>query len=81
MKKTKKPRARRSAYSLSPQTVSRHFWYYEEPKGLCCIFQPRDKNSNLLFAWPAFYIPWRLVEASMRRRSETKKRRKPRADA
>ena len=66
----------RRGYSLSPQMVDRHFWYYEEPKGLCCIFQPRDKNSNLLFAWPAWRIPWRTLERTMKRREAAKRKRK-----
>lgn len=63
-------------YSLSPQDVSEHFWYYEEPRGLCCIFQPRDANGNLLLAWPAFHIPWRVLDKTMKRRAAVLRRRK-----
>lgn len=63
-------------YSLSPQDVNKHFWYYEEAKGLCCIFQPRDRDGHLLLAWPAFTIPWRMIERSMERRMAVKKKRR-----
>jgi hypothetical protein len=62
-------------YSLCPQDVSRSFWYYEEPRGLCCIYQPRDRNGTLLFAAPAWVIPWRFIERSMKRRDQAKRKR------
>lgn len=66
-------------YSLAPQNVSEEFWYYEEPRGLCCIYQPRaNKSGELLFHAPAWHIPWRLIERSMERRTAAKKRRKKR---
>jgi hypothetical protein len=72
-----------SGYSLSPQDVNKHFWYYEEARGLCCIFQPRDAKGNLLLAWPAFTIPWRMIEKSMERRQAavSSKKRKSKSAA
>lgn len=71
----KRERLRRG-YSLSPQDVSKHFWYYEEPKGLCCIFQPRDGRGTLLFNWPAWHIPWKMLDKTMKRRAAVLRRRK-----
>lgn len=75
----KKEQFDRYGYSLSPQEVSDQFWYYEEPKGLCCIFQPRDKKGTLLFHWPAWHIPWKVLEESMARRAAAVKRRRKRS--
>jgi hypothetical protein len=77
----KKEQFDRHGYSLSPQNVSNEFWFYEEPKGLCCIYQPRAKNGTLLFNAPAWYIPWRFVERSIRRRQDAKKKRRSRGHA
>lgn len=74
MPKRKKENFDKRGYSLSPQDVSKHFWYYEEPKGLCCIFQPRDAGGKLLFHWPAFRIPWRVLDKTMKRRQAHLKR-------
>lgn len=61
-------------YSLCPQDVSKQFWYYEGKDGLQCIYQPRDRDGNLLFAAPAWTIPWRLIEKSMERRMAAKRK-------
>lgn len=66
----------KNGYSLDPQNVSGSFWYYEEPRGLCCIFQPRDRKGNLLFATPAWHIPWKFLDRTMKRRAVALKRRK-----
>lgn len=65
----------RHGYSLSPQDVSKTFWYYEDSKGLCCVFQPRDAKGNLLLHWPAWHIPWRLLDKTFERRQAAKKKR------
>jgi hypothetical protein len=72
----KKEQFDRHGYSLSPQDVSKSFWYYEEPRGLCCIYQPRDRNGSLLYAAPAWTIPWRVIERSMKRREKAKQKRR-----
>jgi hypothetical protein len=59
-------------YSLSPQNVSENFWYYEDKRGLCCIFQPRDAKGELLLAWPAWHIPWKLLDRTFERRRTAK---------
>lgn len=72
----KKEQFDRRGYSLSPQDISKEFWYYEESKGLCCIYQPRAKDTNeLLFHAPAWRIPWRLLERSVKRHQAAKRRR------
>ena len=71
----------RYGYALAPQNVSDTFWYYEEPRGLCCIFQPRDAAGNLLFHSPAWTIPWKFLEATMKRRVAAKRKRsKPKGE-
>lgn len=72
-----KQRISRHGYSLSPQNCSKEFWYYEEPRGLCCIYQPRSKaTGELIFHAPAWVIPWRLIERTMKRRTAAKRRRR-----
>ncbi len=66
----------KNGYSLSPQNVSKTFWYYEEAKGLSCIFQPRDVNGKLLLAWPAWTIPWSRLDKTMKRRAAHLKRKR-----
>jgi hypothetical protein len=63
-----RPQFDKRGYSLSPQNVSDVFWYYEDKKGLCCIFQPRDAKGKLLLAWPAWHIPWKLLDRTFERR-------------
>jgi len=72
----KRQKLDKTGYSLSPQNVNRHFWYYEETKGLCCIFQPRDAHSNLLFTWPAWHIPWKMLDKTFERRQVVEKQRR-----
>mgnify|MGYP001585961131 CR=1 FL=1 len=64
-------------YSLSPQDVSDEFWYYEEPKGIFCVYQPRAAaTGKLLFVAPAWYIPWAYLERSMKRHQTAKRRKR-----
>lgn len=77
MAKRKKEEFDKRGYSLSPQNVSKDFWYYEEPKGLCCIYQPRAKISGqLLFHAPAWRIPWKFIDKTMKRRAAHLKRKR-----
>jgi hypothetical protein len=67
----------RHGYSLNPQNVSKYFWYYEGPRGLQCIYQPRAaETGELLFHAPAWTIPWKVLERSMKRRDAAKKSRR-----
>lgn len=67
-------------YPANPRNVSDWVWFYEEKKGIVIIVQPRakprkgQKLGELLFAMPAFTIPWRKVEAAVDRRRALKKR-------
>lgn len=71
----REPKFDRYGYSLSPQNVYEWFWYYETPQGIQCVYQPRDVKGNLLFAAPAWTIPWKKIEASMKRRAAAKRKR------
>jgi hypothetical protein len=42
-------------------------WYYETPRGMQIIVQPRAKTGELLCALPAFTIPWKKVCGSVDR--------------
>ena len=59
-------------YSLSPQNVSKVFWYYEGKKGLTCVYQPRAATGELLFHAPSWTVPWRMLDRTFERRRNAK---------
>lgn len=76
MAKKKTTERKPAAQSLNPQNVDRQTWYYEERKGICVVRQIRSPDDELVQA-DMFYLPWRKIEASVKRwRAAAAKRRK-----
>jgi len=63
------------AKSLDPQNVSATDWYYEEQGGMLVVHEVRDE-AGLYLQTDQFKIPWRMIEASLKRiKAEARKRR------
>ncbi len=62
--------------SLSPQHVDHSTWYYEEPKGVCVVRQIRLEG--VLRHSDMFYLPWKMLMASIDRKRAVLKRQRQR---
>jgi hypothetical protein len=61
------------AKSLDPQHVSATNWYYEEGAGMLVVHEVRDA-AGLYLQTDQFKIPWRKIEASLKRIKARKRR-------
>lgn len=69
--KIKKPR--KTARSLTPQEVTENNWYYEQKGHLLFVHQVRDKDGAFVQT-DQVKIPWRKIEASLKRVNAEKRR-------
>lgn len=72
MKQPPRARGRKARLSLDPQVCRDGHWYYEERRGLCVV---KCGGCQLHECGPFIYLPWKKVEASVRRWRAS--RRKP----
>ena len=59
--------------SPKPQNVRATDWYYEYPSHLLIIHEVRDRAGRYIQT-DQFKLPWRMIERSRKRRSQTHKR-------
>lgn len=59
------------AVTSEPQTVTKHLWYYEEPRGLLMVYEIRDATGGYIRS-DQILIPWRKVLASVKRFQSTR---------
>ena len=57
--------------SMQPQHVTDRIWYYEEKEGICVVHEVSHGDVK------QFYIPWRLIRASVRRKDDRDGRTRP----
>lgn len=63
--------------SLEPQKVTENDWYYEEGRHMLFVHEVRTKDGSYICT-DQVKIPWRLIEASLKR-VKAKKRRATKA--
>ena len=62
------------AESPKPQKINPSTWYYEMPTHLLMVHEVKDKASGEYLCTEQFKVPWRLIDASRKRRSKRKSR-------
>lgn len=62
------------AATTGPHDISKNDWFYEERHGLLLVHQVHDKAGNYICT-EQVKIPWRKLEASLKRRKARQLRR------